>query len=57
MTSLKPYEVAVDPLMFVEAHGGSRCDIMGIYGAVRVESGLVFGQEGPRKEHESSGDE
>ncbi|KAL6712851.1 hypothetical protein ACLMJK_009563 [Lecanora helva] len=42
-TSLKSYKVAVDHLTVAEAEAGPRCDIMGIYGAVRVESGLPFG--------------
>lgn len=41
-TSLKSYQVAVDHLAVAEAHAGSQSDIMGIYGAVRVESGLPF---------------
>ena len=45
MTSLKSYKVAVDHLAVAEAHAGPRCDIMGIYGAVRVESDLPFEQE------------
>ncbi len=56
MTSLKLYKVAVDHLAVVEAHAGPHCDIMGIYGAVRVESGLPFEHGGSSKEHEPSGD-
>lgn len=54
-TSLKSYKVATDHLAVAEAHAGPQCDIMGIYGAVRVESGLPFEQEGCRGEHEPSG--
>ena len=42
-TSLRSYKVAVDHLAAAEAHAGSQSDIMGVYGAVRVESGLPFG--------------
>ena len=56
MTSLKSYKVATDHLAVAEAHVGPHCDIMGIYGAVRVESGLPFGKEVGLKEHEPSGD-
>ena len=45
-TSLKSYKVAADHLAAAEAEAGPHCDIMGIYGAVRVESGLPFGPEG-----------
>lgn len=54
-TSLKSYKVAVDHLAVAEAHAGPHCDIMGIYGAVRVENGLPFGQEECWREHEPSG--
>ena len=53
-TSLKSYKVAVDHLAVTEAHAGPRCDIMGIYGAVRVESGLPFELEGRGKKYEPS---
>ena len=56
MTSLKSYKVAVDHLAVAEAHAGPRCDIMGIYGAVRVESGLPFEQEARGKKYELSND-
>ena len=56
MTSLKSYKVAVDHLAVAEAHAGPRCDIMGIYGAVRVESDLPFGQEERWKKYKSSDD-
>lgn len=42
MTSLNSYKVAIDHLRSAEAHAGPKSDIMGIYGAVRVESGLPF---------------
>ena len=41
MTPLKTYKVAVDHLVVAEAHAGPHCDIMGIYEAVRVESGTL----------------
>ena len=41
-TSLKSYEVAIERLATAEICAGPVCDIMGIYGAVRVESGLPF---------------
>ena len=56
MTSLKSYKVAVDHLAVAEAHAGPQCDIMGIYGAVRVENGLPFSQEECWEEHKPSGD-
>lgn len=40
--SLKSYEVAVEHLAVAEAHAGREGDITGIYGAIRVESGLPF---------------
>jgi hypothetical protein len=40
--SVKGYEVAVEHLKVVEAHAGSKADINGIYGAVRLESGLTY---------------
>lgn len=55
MTSLKSYKVATDHLAVAEAHAGPHCDIMGIYGAVRVESGLPFRQENCRQEYEPLG--
>jgi hypothetical protein len=45
-TVLKSYEVATDHLKVVEAHAGSANDITGIYGAVRLESGLPFKNAG-----------
>lgn len=41
-TSLKSYEVAVEHLVAAESHAGPASDISGIYGAVRLESGLPF---------------
>lgn len=41
-TTLKSYEVAINHLSVAEAHVGSASDILGIYGAVRLESGLPF---------------
>ena len=41
-TSLKSYEVAMERLATAENHAGPEYDILGIYGAVRVESGLPF---------------
>lgn len=40
--SLPSYEVAVNHLVVAEKHAGPNSDITGIYGAVRVESGLEF---------------
>jgi hypothetical protein len=40
--SVKGYEVALDHLKVVESHAGGAADITGIYGAVRLESGLPF---------------
>ena len=40
--SLPAYEVAVNHLAVAEKHAGPEGDITGIYGAVRVESGLEF---------------
>ena len=48
--SLKSYEVAVDHLADVENNAGPKEDICGIYGAVRVESGMDFYNHGPRNE-------
>lgn len=41
-TALGSYQVAIDHLAKVEAHAGPSYDITGIYGAVRLESGLPF---------------
>ena len=46
--SLKSYEVAVDHLADVENNVGPKGDICGIYGAVRMESGMEFYNHGPR---------
>lgn len=43
--SLPSYEVAVNHLAVAEKHAGPNGDITGIYGAVRVESGLEFSNE------------
>jgi hypothetical protein len=40
--SLKSYEVAVEHLHSAQVHAGPESDITGIYGAVRLESGLPF---------------
>ncbi|MCJ1313934.1 hypothetical protein MMC25_007614 [Agyrium rufum] len=40
--SLKGYEVAVGHLAALEEHAGAHADINGLYGAVRLESGLPF---------------
>lgn len=48
--SLKSYKVAVDHLADVENNAGPKEDICGIYGAVRVESGMDFYNHGPRNE-------
>lgn len=40
--SLPGYEVAINHLAVPEKHAGPKGDITGIYGAVRVESGLEF---------------
>lgn len=40
--ALPSYEVAVKHLEVAETHGGPTADITGIYGAVRVESGLPY---------------
>ena len=46
--SLKSYKVAVDHLADVENNVGPKEDICGIYGAVRMESGIDFYNYGPR---------
>lgn len=40
--SVNGYEVAVEHLKVVEDHAGPTADINGIYGAVRLESGLPY---------------
>ena len=54
LASTKSYKVAVDHLGVAEAHAGPHCDIMGIYGTVKVENGLPLGQDACWKEHEPS---
>ena len=44
--SLPSYEVAVNHLAVAEKHAGPKGDITGIYGAVRIESGLNFVNKG-----------
>lgn len=46
--SSKSCELAVDHLADVENNVGSKEDICGIYGAVRMESGMGFYNHGPR---------
>ena len=41
--ALPAYQVAIGHLAIAERHAGPTGDITGIYGAVRVESGLEFG--------------
>ena len=41
-TSLPAYGAAVKHLEVVESHAGSEGDITGLYGAVRVKSGLNY---------------
>ena len=41
-TSLKAYATAVDHMEVVKSHAGSSGDVAGIYGAVRMESGLEY---------------
>ncbi|TVY30374.1 putative oxidoreductase [Lachnellula hyalina] len=43
--SIKGYEAAIDHLKVVEDQAGGEADITGIYGAVRLESGLPFKNE------------
>lgn len=40
--SIKGYEVAVEHLQVAKAHTGESADILGIYGAVRLESSLPY---------------
>ena len=44
-TSLKAYQVALDHLAVAERKAGAQGDIAGIYGAVRLESGLDYENE------------
>lgn len=46
-TSVKAYEAAVEHLKVVEDHAGGNADINGIYGAVRLESGLPYENRNP----------
>ena len=46
--SLKSYKVAVEHLADVEYNAGPKEDICGIYGAVRMESGMEFYNKGPK---------
>ena len=41
-TSLKAYATAVEHMKTVKSHAGPSGDISGIYGAVRMESGLEY---------------
>ena len=51
--SLKSYKVAVEHLADVENSAGPKEDICGIYGAVRVESGLDFYNKGAKDDTKS----
>ena len=44
-TSLPAYEVAQKHMDVIERHAGEFGDIDGIYGAVRLESGLRYEQD------------
>ena len=48
-TSLKTYETAVEHMKTVKSHAGPQGDIAGLYGVVRMESGLQY-ENGKRKE-------
>ncbi|KAL2048675.1 hypothetical protein N7G274_000587 [Stereocaulon virgatum] len=48
-TSLKTYETAVEHMKTVKSHAGPQGDITGLYGVVRMESGLQY-ENGKRKE-------
>ena len=41
-TSLKAFATAVDHMKTVRSHAGPTGDLAGIYGAVRMESGLEY---------------
>jgi len=43
---LKGYEVGIEHMAAAQAHAGPECDILSIYGAIRMESELPF-QNGP----------
>ena len=49
-TKLKAYEAAINHLTVAENHVGATADITGIYGAVRLESGLEYQNTPPAKE-------
>ncbi|KAL2043847.1 hypothetical protein N7G274_003367 [Stereocaulon virgatum] len=53
--SLKSYKVAVEHLADVENSNGPKEDICGIYGTVRMESGLDFYNNGPKHDTKSEG--
>ena len=40
--SLKAYEVGLEHMKAAQSHAGPSTDILGIYGAVRLESDLPF---------------
>lgn len=40
--SLDSYRAGINHMEVAEYHGGSKCDVTSIYGAIRVESGLPF---------------
>jgi len=39
---LKGYKVGIETMVAAQAHAGPKCDILRIYGAIRMESGLPF---------------
>ena len=41
-TSIKAYETAVEHMKMVESYAGPTGDIAGLYGVVRMESGLNY---------------
>ena len=47
-TSLKAYHVTNEHLTVAEQHVGGKGDIIGIYGAVRLESGLQYENDAVR---------
>ena len=44
-TSLRAYQQGVEHMKIVQQYAGASGDISGIYGAVRLESGLSFEKE------------
>lgn len=48
-TSLKAYATAVDHMKAVKSHAGPSGDLSGIYGAVRMESGLEYENGGTER--------